>query len=56
MGRVVPLVERLLLDESGMELVEMTILTALLVAAIVVALSLLSTAITNRYGEVMQLI
>lgn len=56
MRSIVRLMKRLHNDEGGMELVEMAVLTALLVAAIVTSLTLLSTAIANRYGNVMDLI
>jgi pilus assembly protein Flp/PilA len=39
-------------DESGLELVEYAVMTALIVAALVTAITLLSGAISGRFGEV----
>jgi Flp pilus assembly pilin Flp len=56
MRSLIWLIARLREDERGMELVEMAVLTALLVAAIVTSLVLLSSAIASRFGYVMDLI
>lgn len=39
-------------DEQGLELVEYAVMTALIVAALVVAIGFLSTSISNRFGAV----
>jgi Flp pilus assembly pilin Flp len=39
-------------DEQGLELVEYAVMTALIVAALVTAITLLSGAISGRFGEV----
>jgi len=39
-------------DERGMETVEYAVMTALIVAAMVTAITLLSGAISGRFGEV----
>ena len=44
-------VKRFVKDEQGLETVEYAVMTALIVAALVVAIGALSTAIENRFGE-----
>ena len=44
--------KRFVRDEQGLELVEYAVMTALIVAALVVAIGLLSTAISGRFGGV----
>ena len=39
-------------DEEGLELVEYAVMTALIIAAVVTAITLLSGAISGRMGEV----
>ncbi|MBI4558844.1 MAG: Flp family type IVb pilin [Candidatus Hydrogenedentes bacterium] len=39
-------------DEKGLELVEYAVMTALIVAALVTAIGLLSAAISGRFGSV----
>jgi len=39
-------------DEQGLETVEYAVMTALIVAAMVLAIGALSTSITARFGEV----
>lgn len=39
-------------DERGMETVEYAVMTALIVAALVAAISALSAAVEDRFGEV----
>lgn len=39
-------------DESGLETVEYAVMTALIVAVMVTAIGVLSTAISGRFGEV----
>jgi Flp pilus assembly pilin Flp len=39
-------------DEKGLETVEYAVMTALIVAALVTAIGLLSAAISGRFGEV----
>jgi len=49
---VMKLVKKFFKDEQGLELVEYAVMTALIVAVLVTAIGLLSTAIVNRFGEV----
>ena len=44
-------VKRFLADERGLETVEYAVMTALIVAAMVTAITLLSGAVTGRFGE-----
>ncbi len=46
------LLKRFLRDESGLELVEYAVMTALIVAALVTAITVLSGSISGRFGEV----
>ncbi len=39
-------------DESGLELVEYAVMTALIVAVLVVAIGTLTTSISGRFGQV----
>ncbi len=43
--------KRFISDEKGLETVEYAVMTALVVAAMVVAITALSDAITNRFSE-----
>ena len=45
------LLKRFVADERGLETVEYAVMTALIVAAMVTAITLLSGAITSRFGE-----
>lgn len=45
-------IRRFVKDEQGLELVEYAVMTALIVAALVTAITLLSGAISGRFGEV----
>jgi Flp pilus assembly pilin Flp len=56
MGKLVRTVIRIAKDDRGLELVEVTVITELLVAAIVTALTLLSGAIASRYGSTTDII
>jgi len=56
MGKLVQAVIRIADDDRGLELVEVAVITALLVAAIVTALTLLSGAIASRYGSISDII
>lgn len=44
------LVKRFLADERGLETVEYAVMTALIVAAMVLAIGALSGAVTTRFG------
>ena len=46
------MLKRFLSDEKGLETVEYAVMTALVVAAMVAAITALSGAITARFGEV----
>lgn len=46
------LLKKFLKDEQGLETVEYAVMTALIVAALVTAIGLLSGAISGRFGEV----
>ncbi len=46
------LLKRFVKDESGLELVEYAVMTALIVGALVVAIGLLTGAISTRFGAV----
>lgn len=56
MGQLVQAVIRIADDDRGLELVEVAVITALLVAAIITALTLLSGAIAGRYGSIADII
>ena len=45
-------IKRFIKEEEGLELVEYAVMTALIVAALVTAIGLLSGAISTRFGEV----
>ena len=45
------LIKRFVKDEQGLETVEYAVMTALIVAAMVVAITALSGAVTDRFGE-----
>lgn len=46
------LLKRFVYDEQGLETVEYAVMTALIVAALIAAITLLSGAITTRFGVV----
>jgi Flp pilus assembly pilin Flp len=46
------MLKRFIKDEKGLELVEYAVMTALVVAVLVTAITLLSGAIQDRFGEV----
>lgn len=46
------MLQKFLRDEKGLELVEYAVMTALIVAVIVTAITVLSAAISNRMDEV----
>ena len=45
------LLKRFVKDEQGLETVEYAVMTALIVAAMVLAITALSGAVTDRFGE-----
>ena len=49
---MVALLKKFVSDERGLETVEYAVMTALIVAALVTAITLLSGAISSRFGEV----
>ena len=51
MDAVKNLVKRFVKDEQGLETVEYAVMTALIVAAMVIAITALSSAVTDRFGE-----
>ena len=50
------LIKRFVKDAQGLETVEYAVRTALIVAAMVVAITALSGAVTGRFGETEQVI
>ncbi len=48
---MVSFLKRFIKDEQGLETVEYAVMTALVVAAMVAAITALSNAITTRFGE-----
>jgi len=46
------LASRLLREDEGLETIEYAVMTALIVAGLVGALGLLSTAVSDRFGEI----
>jgi Flp pilus assembly pilin Flp len=46
------LAKRFLKDEQGLEMAEYAVMTALIVAALILAVTTLSGAISSRFGEV----
>lgn len=52
MKKITKCLQRFASDESGLELVEYAVMTALIVAVLVTAIGLLSGAIEERFGEV----
>jgi len=46
------LIKKFIRDEKGLETVEYAVMTALIVAAVVVAIGLLSGAVTDRFDSV----
>jgi len=52
MNRMKEIMRKFMKDEQGLELVEYAVMTALIVAALVTAITLLSGAISGRFGEV----
>jgi Flp pilus assembly pilin Flp len=52
MSKLAKTLKRFVSDEQGLELVEYAVMTALIVAALVTAITLLSGAIETRFGDV----
>jgi Flp pilus assembly pilin Flp len=52
MRSVIRKVRKFLRNEEGLETVEYAVMTALIVAAMIVAIGALSGAITGRFGQV----